>query len=332
MAQIASHDPLNPINPMLSWVPHPPLGWYLMAGLIFMPRLVSVFASVLCMGFLYHVSKRLYGGDVAKISLVFLLSTNGYMLFSSVAHLDILLTSFMSVSVLSFLSWVRLDERKYLALAGLGLALASMTKYTAAPILLGTFFIWLVFLRKKIGTSKFFVAMAVLAVSLIPLFLWIYTLTFTYGDPVHNYSQVYSLFPSDAFQVGINLLVYTLSVISLWGLPFLSWLIRRPFDADTKLLFVYMAVLFSFFVLITPASAVLYSCQSRYSLPIVPATTIISGKSLTKEKPTYRLIVMILQFVGMTIWSLLMLLYPPFLSLTSDLYSWFLRIIGMPNS
>jgi hypothetical protein len=206
-----------------------------------------------------------------------------------------------------------------------------MTKYTAAPILLGTFFIWLVFLRKKIGTSRLFVAMAVLAVSLIPLFLWVYALSFAYGEPVHNYSQVYGFFPSDPFQIGINLLVYILSVLLLWGLPFFSWLRRRPFDADTKLLFVYMAVLFFFFVVITPASAVFYSCQVRYVLPIVPATAIISGKSLTKEKPTSRFIVLVLQFVGMSIWSPLMLLYPPFFSLASDLYSWFVRTLGISN-
>jgi 4-amino-4-deoxy-L-arabinose transferase-like glycosyltransferase len=253
----------------------------------------------------------------------------GYMLYSAIAYLDIPLTAFMALSVLSFLAWIKLGNYRYLLFSGLSLGLASLTKYTATPILLGTFIIWLIFMRKKISRSTLFKLAAVIAVSLVPLALWAYGLSISYGNFVYRYSETYGLFPHDASLLAINLLIYIVGVLLLWGIPFLSWIKKRPFDSDIKLLFIYLTVLFVFFVLITPMKATMCLLQIRYLLPIVPVTTIISAKSLIQEKPIKRFIILSIQFIVVTLFSLLMLLYPPFFSFTSDFYSNLLRILGI---
>jgi len=331
LAKRAASDPLKPFDPMLGWVPHPPLGWYLFAVFSFMPRLASILTTALCTCFLYHVSRKLYGDDIAKISVVLLVSTFGYMLFSAVAHLDGPLTAFMAMSLLSFLAWLRLGSNRYLLFSGLNVGLASMTKYTAVPILFGTFILWLVVLRGKVNLSMFFKALVVYAVSLVPLALWSYGLYVSYGDFVHEYSEIYGLFPTNTSLIALNLIVYAVNVLFLWGFPFVSWIRKHPFDSDVKLLLIYSTVLFVFFVLIAPMTAIIYPSMSRYLLPIVPATTIISAKSLKEEKPMMRFIILILQFVDVTLFASLILLYPPFISLSSAFYSQLLRIIGVPT-
>jgi len=333
LAQLVLIDSLRPINEntlrMLSWVPHPPFGWYLFAAFSFMPRIASVLTSALCVFFLYHVSKKLCGEGIAKLSTVSLISTWGYMLYSAVAHLDGPLTAFMTISVLSFLAWIRLEDYKYLIFCGLSLGVASLTKYTAAPILLGTFIIWLLLRKRKLNLSMFFKTIVILTVSLIPVALWAYSLSQVYGDFVGHYSEIYDFFPRDPHQIIINLVVYFVNALLLCGFPLLSWVRKRPFDFESRLLLIYSAFLFVFFVLLTPMKAIIYPAQNRYLLPMVPATAVISAKSLIKEKPAERFIILVLQFIDVTLCALLMLLYPPFLSFVSSSISRLIQIFGI---
>jgi 4-amino-4-deoxy-L-arabinose transferase-like glycosyltransferase len=329
LARLARSTPFEPFNSMLLWVPHPPLGWYLFATFGFLPRITSILATAGCTYFLYHVSKKIYGDEIAKISVVILVSTLEYMLYSAVAHLEGLLTAAMTLSVLSFLVWIKSENKYYLLLSGLGLGLASMIKYTAMPILIGTFILWFVFVRKKINLYMFFKTFIVIVTSLVPLAIWVYYLTIFYGNFTQKYSEIYSLFPTDPFLVAVNLVSYTITTLLICGLPLFSWIRKRSFNFDAKLLLIYLSVLFTFFTVVTSKTGIIYASAFRYLLPLAPTISIISAKNLKEEKLKIRNIILISQFTYVTLFAMLMLLSPPFLSFTTDFYSKLLEIIGI---
>jgi hypothetical protein len=174
--------------------------------------------------------------------------------------------------------------------------------------------------KKKISLTSLLGLTVVFAVSLTPLLIWIYGLWNYYGGNfIQKYSEIYSFLPGNTHLIGINLIVYAVNAVFLCGFPFLSWIRKCPFNSDVKLLSIYLLVLLFFFVLISPMQAVIYQYQNRYLLPMVSATSVISARSLIKEDSTKRFIFLSLQFVAASLFAFLMLLYPPFVTLTSDL-------------
>ena len=123
LADHALSSPLNPFHPMLGWVPHPPLLWYLMAAFHPMPRMAPLLVSAICIGFLFYACKRLYGMEVARLSVAVLVSTLSYLLYSVIMFPDGPVMTFMSMAVLSFLCWTKLRDQRFLWCSGLGLAL-----------------------------------------------------------------------------------------------------------------------------------------------------------------------------------------------------------------
>lgn len=155
LADHALSSPFKPFDPMLGWVPHPPLLWYLLAALRSVPRMAPLLISTLGIFFLFYVCKRMYGTEVGRLSVAVLVSTVSYLLYSVITFPDGPVMTFMSMVVLSFLCWIKTEDRKFLWFSGLGLALASMTDYTSIPILSATLLVWLIILRKKFNWTKF---------------------------------------------------------------------------------------------------------------------------------------------------------------------------------
>ncbi len=299
--ELADHvlsSPFNPFDPMLGWIPHPPLLWYLLAVLRSVPRMAPLLISALGIVFLFYVCKRLYGTEVGRLSVAVLVSTVSYLLYSVVTFPDSLLMTFMSMVVLSFLCWIKLEDRKFLWFSGLGLALASMTKYTAVPILSATLLVWLLILRKRFNWANFSRFSAVMAASLLPLVLWVYRLSQFYGDLVHHYFSAYEVFPSNWLsRFMFNLPLFAPIPFLLIGFPLISWARKRPFDLDSKLLLIYSVVIPIFFCFITPEYAIETGPPYfRYSLPMIPALAVISARSLAKEKVLTRLLILCPQF------------------------------------
>ena len=295
-------SPFDQSQSLLSWVPHPPLLWCLLAIFSPAPRIAILFPSTLCICFLFYVCRRLYGNEVANLSVVVLISNWLYMLLSLVMFTDGPVAAFMTLSVLSFLCWEKLEDQKFLWLNGVGLALASMTKYTAVPILLLTFIVWLIVLRRSFNWFKVFKLFGVTVVSLLPLGVWIYSLSKLYGNIAFHYSLVNNLFPEGLLStLTANLIYYAPWLLLLWGLPLISWNRRRLFDLDSKLLLIYLAVIFFFFMPINVR-------QFRYFLPMIPAMTVISARSLVKEKVSTRFLILCPQFLFASLISLVALL------------------------
>ena len=296
--QLAAHvlsSPFNPFHPILSWVPHPPLLWYLLAVFYSVPRLAPLLASTVCIYFVFYTCKRLYGNEVAKLSVAVLISTFDYLFYSLVMFTDGPVMNFMAVSVLSFLCWEKLGDRSFLGLSGLGLVLASLTKYTAAPIILATFIVWLIILRSKINWLKAFHLVGVIVASLLPLTLWAYTVSKLYGNIIYRFSSVYDLVPTNLILTLIsNVVSYFPYTIMLCGLPLISWIRKRSFDLDSKLLIIYLAIVFAFFSFINVPTP-----YYRYLLPMVPVISVISARRLVEEKVSTQIVFLCFQFLFM---------------------------------
>lgn len=283
--------------------------WYLVAVFLPVPRLAPLVTSIFCICFLFYACRRLYGGDVAKLASAVLVSTGSYLLFSLVIFPDGPVMDFMAVSALSFLCWIKLQEHKFLFSMGFGLALATMSDYTAVPILAVTFLIWLVILRKSFNWSRFFKLVGVVSAALLPLLLWVYSLSRTYGNIAYHYSSVYDLFADNMLlRLALNVIYFAPYVVLLGGFPLIAWIRKPSFDLDSKLLLTYSAAVFTFFLFITPLYAYAHPPYNRYLLPIIPVLTVVSARSLAKEKLHARFLILLPQFVCASAISALILL------------------------
>jgi len=310
------------------WVPHPPLLWYLLEVFSLMPRMAILATSLVSMLFLFYACKRLYGAKIGG-SAVAILATNWlYMLLGNlVMFTDGPVTAFMTISTISFLCWLKLDEQKFLLISGLGLALASLTKYTAAPIILATSIVWLTVMEKHLGRDKILKMLGVAAVSLLPLVYWIYVLYQSYGNFVGYYSALYDLFPSTnlltifslpyfasfhlrsyfplfAFNIGY----YAVWTFVLANFSLISWVRQRQFDSDSKLLLAHIAIIFLLFVIIHKQDI----GNFRYVLPMAPSIAVISAKNMVKEKAWLRFLILFAQFLCASIITYVALVLYPF--------------------
>jgi len=284
--------------------------------------------SLVSMLFLFYACKRLYGAKIAGLAVAVLAANWLYMLLGSlVIFTDGPVTAFMTISTISFLCWLKLDEQKFLLISGLGLALASITKYTAAPIILATSFIWLIAVGKRLGRAKILKMLAVAAISLLPLVYWIYLFYKTFGNVVDYYSTMYDLFPSISlltifsslhsapFHVRsyLPLFAFNIGYYAVWtfvlaNFPIISWVRQRQFDFDSKLLLAYIVVIFILFVVIQKQDI----GNFRYILPMAPSLAIISAKNMVKEKMWLRFSILFMQFLCASIITYVALVPYPF--------------------
>ena len=288
---LANHviqDPLSIPYPFLYWVPHPPLLWYLLALFYPLPRLAVLLSSAVCLFATFYACKRLWGDRVAQTSVACLVSTIIYPLYSLVLFNDILVTTFMTVSTLSFLIWLKSLRKKFLFLSSLNVSLASLSKYTAVPILTVTFIIWLTSFRKRLGPRKFVFSLAVLALSSLPLMLWINEVSLRYVDIIPHYSSSYAIPNFQEFS--LTFLYYVTVAILMAGLPLVFWKRNMPFDEDSKLILIYASVIFIFFLFLKQHYA-------RYFLPLSPAFAVISGRAVAEKKLLVKFLALFPQLV-----------------------------------
>jgi len=249
------------------------------------------------------------------------------ILGSLVIFTDGPVTAFMTISIISFLCWLKLGEQKFLLISGLGLALASLTKYTAAPIILAISIIWLTSFEKSLERAKILKMLGVVVVSLLPLAVWFYALYRAQGDFVGYYSSLYNPFPSTnllntfstlhfvpfhlrsflptfAFNIGY----YAVWTFVLANFSLISWMRQREFDLDSKLLLVYMAIIFLLFAIINKQDI----GNFRYVLPMAPSIAIISAKNMVKEKAWLRFLIIFAQFLCASVITYVTLVPYPF--------------------
>lgn len=310
------------------WVPHPPLLWYLLAVFSMVPRMAILMLSVVTMLFLFYACKRLYGAKIARLAVAILATTWLYMLLGSlVIFTDGPVTAFMTISTISFLCWLKLSEQKFLLISGLGLALASLTKYTAAPIILATAFVWLIVLGKRWERTKILEMVGVATVSLLPLAIWLYALYQAYGNFVGYYSSLYDFFPSTNLTTVFSslcfapfhlrsylpLFAFNIGYYAVWtfvlaNFSLVSWVRQRQFDLDSKLLLAHIAIVFLLFVVIQKQDI----GNFRYILPMAPSIAIISAKNMVKEKAWIRFSIIFAQFLCASIITYVALVPYPF--------------------
>jgi 4-amino-4-deoxy-L-arabinose transferase-like glycosyltransferase len=282
--------------------------------------------SVVTMLFVFYVCKRLYGAKTARLAVAILATNWLYMLLGSlVMFTDGPVTAFMTISTMSFLCWLKLNEQKFLIISGLGLALASITKYTAAPIILATSFVWLVALEKRWDRVKILKMLVVATVSLLPLAIWLYALYQTYGNFVGYYSALYDPFPSKSllavfspfysapFHLRLSIFAFNIGYYAVWtfalaGFSLISLVRQRQFDLDSKLLLVHIAVILLLFVVIQKQDI----GNFRYILPMAPSIAIISAKNMVKEKAWLRFSILFTQFLFASVISYVALVPYPF--------------------
>jgi len=227
-----------------------------------------------------------------------------YMICSFIIFTDGVVSAFMGIAVVSFLCWANLKERKFLLFCGLGLALAAMTKYTAAPILLATFLVWLIVLRKRFSESDVLQLFSIVAISLIPAAYWVYQLSQFYGNPLFHYGELYGLFPSGYYVFPlVNVVYYLPWVFTLVEFQWITWFRQKRFDQNSRLILIHAAIVIGFFSLLNTQ-------QFRYLLPMVPPLSMVSAINLAKEKPTVRFSILFVQLVcGIIITILALVLY-----------------------
>lgn len=290
IANSVLEEPLSVPYPFLYWVPHPPLLWYLLAIFHPLPRLAVLLSSVVCLSATFYACKRLWGDKVAQTSVACLVSTITYPLYSLVLFNDILVTAFMTVSTLSFLIWLKSLKKKFLFLSSLNLSLASLSKYTAIPILTVTFIAWLTFFRKRLSLTKIVLSLTVLALSFLPLMLWIHGVSLHYGDIIQHYSSQLHNFLPNFHEFSLNFFYYIGVGILTAGLPLVFWKRNLPFDKDSKLIVIYASVIFIFFLFLKQR-------YDRYFLPLSPAFAAISGRAMAEEKLLVKFLTLFPQFV-----------------------------------
>jgi len=263
--------------------------------------------------FLFYACKRLYEAKIARLAVAVLATNWLYMLLGSlVMFTDGPMTAFMTISIVSFLCWLKLDEQKFLLISGLGLALASLTKYTAAPVILATFFVWLAVWEKPLDRTRISKTLGVIGLSLLPLAVWFYMLYQNYGNFVGYYSSLYNYVPpTNIFTVfsplystslysrsylpiyAFNIAYYAVWTLALASFPLISWVRQHQFDYDSKLLLAHIGVIFVLYVMINKQDI----GNFRYVLPMVPSLAIISAKNMVKEKTWVNFLILFAQFL-----------------------------------
>lgn len=91
---------------------------------------------------IYLLARRLFGRNVALLGAVLVALDPFYLAHSRLLHLDAILTSFMTISVLSLLLYLTHRSRRFLLLAGISAGLAALNKSPA--LFLGPFAVLLV--------------------------------------------------------------------------------------------------------------------------------------------------------------------------------------------
>ena len=104
-----------------------------LSDLLFAAQLPIAITTSLTIVMLYFMIRVVFNEKIAIISAILITLDPFYLAFSRIIHLDALLTSFMALSLLSFLIFIqRANSRKMLVTSGVFAGLALLTKVPAA--------------------------------------------------------------------------------------------------------------------------------------------------------------------------------------------------------
>lgn len=145
-------------------------GGYLAAGSL--PIAVITSAGI---ALIFLLLKRLFGIRVAVLGAVFIALDPFYIAYSRVIHMDALLATFMALSVLALLVYLRERRRLMLAASGAFMGLAILTKITAlflVPFGILVILFWLLAdarfnLKKPFETRKLFPTITIASMLLL---------------------------------------------------------------------------------------------------------------------------------------------------------------------
>jgi len=113
---------------------------------------IAILGALNCL-VLFWLGRQIFSFESAIFSALFLAFSPFHIALSRIAHLDLCLTFFFSLSLLSYLVFVQKKEKKYLYLSGISFGLALLTKIFALiilPIIGLSKLIWGLLKRKKI--------------------------------------------------------------------------------------------------------------------------------------------------------------------------------------
>lgn len=97
-----------------------------------MVRFPIALLTALCVIGIYLLSKELFGKRAALIGGVILALDPLYLAHSRLIHLDAIVSSFMSISVLSMAAYIRSGRTRHIIISGVSAGLAILTKATGA--------------------------------------------------------------------------------------------------------------------------------------------------------------------------------------------------------
>jgi len=127
---------------------------FILLGLIIKSDILAklIFYSVfLVLVFAVHIfSKKYFSGKIASLSVLIFVALPQIVYYASTLHTDMFLTLFTFLSVISFFSWRKEKNDKWLFISAIFAGLALSTKITAVLMLAGFFILFfLLFLAKK---------------------------------------------------------------------------------------------------------------------------------------------------------------------------------------
>jgi len=249
-----------------------------------MPRLAILTTSIICLIATSLIARKLHGPLAAKYAIAALLASWNYITFSLVVFTDMVVASFMAVSALAFLAWLERRGDELLFISSIAYSLASLSKYTAVPILLSTFALWLLARRRRLERAEIVKAISSLVLANIPLALWIYYLMgITGGNLIGYYSSVYKY---EGVAILEDLAFYACYTLLSIGMPLLLWLKNvKKLGSQEKLIIAYVLINLLFFSSLRTVFH-LYQIYDRYLLPINPLAALMSGKLLAMEEKT----------------------------------------------
>ena len=281
LAEHVAQDPLDPLPEGYTWIPHPPLLWYLICPFRPVPRLAILLTSCLCLLAVYLTAKELYGRRAASYAVAATLASWNFIMYSIVLFTDMVMASFTSISALAFLLWLEKRREKHLLLACLAYALASLTKYTAIPVLLATFLLGFLISREELTARDVAKAVSGLALASIPVALWVHHISSTVGGGFLAYYS--SIYRHEGITVLQDAVFYARYMALTIGVPLVLWVKdARKFDRKLSFLAAYVLVNFISLVLLRTVLS-MYQIYDRYLLPVGPVAALISGKFISDE-------------------------------------------------
>lgn len=275
------------------WFEKPPLYFIITAFLYdilgvteFTSRFFTALMSVVCLIFTYKIAKIISGSRSGFYAILALILNTSYLYYSRTAMLDIILTSFITVSIYYYLKFLTTPKNINLYLSGLFIGLAVLTKSVVGFLPLGFIFVHQIYLwfLKEIQLKNFFISfIKIFGTSLLVSLPWHIYMVILHGNLfIDSYFGYHLLqrFSSEIEDKGgpwdyyITVIRNSMRVWYLILLPSLGYLFYKLWknkkDKNLSLLIISSVVTLLFF-------SVSSSKLRWYIMPIYPFLSIICG-------------------------------------------------------